>query len=289
MRCALSVSCERILDVELDLTRLPTGTAGWCALIDYVLTLGDLSEVDYLELKGKLPFTEKSDRKRSAVVVSRAVLGLANRMPDTAERHLGGFGVVLVGIHDQQVVGAEQVDGAVLHDGLRPYVGDDGPRWDYVYVNHPDGLVLAVVVDPPQWGDRIHACRKSYSADDGSLTVCDGDLFVRVPGKTRQATSSDLADLELRRDRSPNPGAQVSVEYSESFDRVDSESVEKLVMQLIDDTAESLLGGLTTKGASTRYGGALASLMSQEDRRSPEDFEVASRRGAQRLLGRWRK
>jgi hypothetical protein len=81
-------------------------------------------------------------------VVARAALGLSNRMPDTADKHLGGHGVVLVGLRGKQVLGAGEVDGAVLHDALQPYLGDSGPRWDYVYINHPDGLVLAVVVDP---------------------------------------------------------------------------------------------------------------------------------------------
>jgi hypothetical protein len=83
------------------------------------LALGDLSEVDWLEVKGDLPFGDKSDRKRSAVVVARAALGLSNRMPDTADKHLGGHGVVLVGLLGQQVSGADEVDGAVLHDALQ--------------------------------------------------------------------------------------------------------------------------------------------------------------------------
>jgi hypothetical protein len=82
-------------------------------------------------------------------------------MPDLAEKHLGGAGVVLIGIGQQQtVVGAEQVDGAVLRDAVEPYVGEDGPRWDYQFISHRDGLILAVIVDPPRWGDSIHACRK---------------------------------------------------------------------------------------------------------------------------------
>lgn len=121
--------------MDVDLSRLPTGTAGWQALVDHTLALGDLSEVDYLELKGKLGFAVKVDRKRSAVVVARAVLGMANRMPDAAGRQLDGHGVVLVGVDRGQVVGAEQVDGAVLHDALEPYLGKDGPGWDYVFLN----------------------------------------------------------------------------------------------------------------------------------------------------------
>jgi hypothetical protein len=97
-------------------------------------------------------------------------------------------------------------------------------------------------------------------------------VFVRVPGKTRPATSSDIFNLERRRDLSPTTGARIRVGYSDTFDRVDSGSVEKLVRQLIGETAESLLGGLKTKVASNLYGGALASLMSQEDRRDPENF-----------------
>lgn len=258
--------------MDPDLSRLPTGTAGWCALVDHALALGDLSEVDWLELKGDLPFGDKSDRKRSAVVVARAALGLSNRMPDTADKHMGGHGVVLVGLLGQQVSGADEVDGAVLHDALQPYLGDGGPRWDYVYINHPDGLVLAVVVDPPHWGDRIHACRKEYSAADGNLSVRDGDVFVRVPGKTRPATSHDLAALELRRDRAPSRGAQVSVRYGDSFDRVDRSSVEQCVGETIDQMAEGLLAGVTSSALSkSRYGAGLGMFV-HEDQRSPDEF-----------------
>lgn len=55
------------LGVEVDLSRLPTGSTGWQALVDHALSLGDLSEVGYLELKGTLPFGERASRKRSAV------------------------------------------------------------------------------------------------------------------------------------------------------------------------------------------------------------------------------
>ncbi len=58
--------------VDVDVSRLPTGSAAWLALVDFALRLGDLSEVDWLELKGTLPFTAKSDRKRSAVTLARA-------------------------------------------------------------------------------------------------------------------------------------------------------------------------------------------------------------------------
>jgi hypothetical protein len=47
--------------MDADLSRLPAGTSGWLALANHALALGDLSEVDYLELKGALSFTERQD------------------------------------------------------------------------------------------------------------------------------------------------------------------------------------------------------------------------------------
>ncbi|WP_415840902.1 hypothetical protein, partial [Nocardiopsis rhodophaea] len=265
--------------MEADLSRLPTGTSGWLALACHAASLGDLSEVDWLELKGALPFTERQDRKRSAVVVSRAILGMANRMPDIAQKHLSGYGVVLVGIDNRSVVGAEPVDGAVLRDAVKAYIGEDGPRWDHQFIDHPDGLVLALVVDPPQWGDHIHACRKDYSADDTKLAIRDGEVFVRVPGKTRPATSHDLSQLERRRSRAPHTGADLRVEYDGAFDRIVTENVRELVESMVDDEAADLLSELPSDPPSwPLYTPGSRALFSQTaglgDRRSPDRFRA---------------
>jgi hypothetical protein len=272
--------------MDVDLSRLPPGTAGWLALADHALALGDLSEVDYLELKGALPFNARQDRKRSAVVLSRAILGMANRMPDAAERHLGGYGVVLVGIDQQAVVGAEQVDGAILRDAVEPYVGEDGPRWDHQFIDHPSGLVLAVTVDPPQWGDRIHACRKEYSDHASGLGVRDGDVLVRVPGQTRQATSYDLAQLELRRSRAPHTGAQVRVSYVGAFDRTSRSNVHELIEGMVDEVADELLDGIPAPVPRSPYSVGVQAILEQTaaraDKRSPDRFraDVEEWRGA---------
>ena len=266
--------------MEADLSRLPTGNAAWLALVDHALALGDLAEVDFLEFKGELPFTDRSARKRSAATLARAILGLANRLPDVAERHLGGYGVVLVGIRGHVVVGAEQVDGAVLHDALQPYLGDDGPRWDYTYVQHGEGLVLAVVVDPPRWGDLIHPCRKEFSSDDGKVHVRDGDIFTRVPGKTRRSTSSDLADLQRRRERSPMQGARLSVGYSDTFDHVDTDSVIHIITRAVDQKADELLDSLQVRSGDPLVGAKWSATLHAltGDQRSPRRFEAAVER-----------
>lgn len=265
--------------MNTDLSRLPAGTAGWVALVDHALALGDLSEVDYLELKGALSFTERQDRKRSAVVMSRAILGMANRMPDLAEKHLGGSGVVLIGIDQSQtLVGAESVDAAVLRDLVEQYVGEDGPPWDHQFINHPDGLVLAVIVDAPQWGDRIHACRKDYSDDSSRLAVRDGEVLVRVPGQTRPATSHDLANLERRRAKAPHTGAQVSVSYAGAFDRISRGNVHELIEGMVEAEADQLMDSIPAPVPRSPYSSSIQAMLEQTsgrpDRRSPQQFRA---------------
>lgn len=264
--------------VDADLSRLPTGTSGWLSLVNYALALGDLSEVDYLELKGRLAFTQ-GEGKRSALVLSRAILGMANRMPDLAERHLGGFGIVFVGISQQQeVVSAEEVDAATLSDLVKAYVGEDGPCWDHQFIRHPDGLVLAVIVDPPQWGDSIHACRKNYSSNIGNLSIRDGEVLVRVSGQTRPATSRDLSQLEMRRSKAPHTGAQVRVEYVGAYDRTSRANVREIIEGMVASAAESLLAGLSnSRIRSARQSDILSvmgSALGSADRRSPETFHA---------------
>lgn len=230
-------------------------------------------------MKGALSFTERQHRKRSAVVLSRAILGMANRMPNLAEQHLGGSGVVFVGIDQQQtVVGAEPVDGAVLRDLVEPYVGEDGPCWDHQFINHPDGLILAVIVNPPQWGDSIHACRKDYSDDATKLAVRDGEVLVRVPGKTRPATSYDLSQLEMRRSKAPHTGAQVRVAYVGAFDRTSRANVRELIEDMVASVAEDLVHSLPDPTPRSIYGSGMQALIEQTsdlaDRRSPDSFRA---------------
>lgn len=104
-----------------------------------------------------------------------------------------------------------------------------------------------------------------------SLVHARGDVFVRVPGKTRPATSTDLDNLERRRDRSPHTGAQVNIEYGDRFHRVDSSSVVGIIREMVEEDADSLLAGVRSRRSTYPYGGALASL-THEDGRSPEKF-----------------
>lgn len=223
--------------MEADLTRLPLGESGWRALVDHALTLGDLAEVDYLELKGALPFERRPAKKRSAYTIGRAILGMANRPTHVAARHLGGNGVVLVGVGAEGVDPVERVDPAVLFDAINPYVGQDGLVWDVVYVDHADGLVMAVVVAPPSPGMPLFTWQKEYS-DDGD-TLRDGDILVRVLGKTQRATSQDIRALQQRLTASTDTAADISIEVVGGYDHIDHQSVVDLIRGDVDEIADA--------------------------------------------------
>jgi len=66
-------------------------------------------------------------------------------------------------------------------------------------------------------------------------------VFVRMPGKTRQATSNDVRNLEDRRERSSNKGAAVAVGYTGTYDYVDNDVVTSLVWDAINVTRDQLI------------------------------------------------
>lgn len=232
--------------MEFDSTRLPTGRSSWTALIDYALSLGDLAELDYLEAKGTLPFDRLSS-KASGATIARAILGMANRMPEVAAQHLEGRGVVLVGISGGEVVGAEEVDPADLEPHVVAYVGEDGPDWSVQYVRHPKGLVMVVVVGPPRWGDPIRTWRREATLN--AKQILDGTIFVRT-ARTHPATSTEVANLSRRLTVSPHAVVEPQVEFLGQFDRASIDSMKSYVQQVVDRLVEEQLEDVPSGGRS---------------------------------------
>lgn len=165
-------------------------------LVRAVVSAEVSDETEWLEWKSGLDLT----RPDGIVHIARAVLGLANRMPDKAARHAGGVGYVLVGVSPGQLEGVTPIDPAILDDKLNPYLGGShGPRpeWSPIYLQVGGKSVLVIIVEPPQWGDPIFCLSK------GSEKHADGTVLVRRPGKTTPANSREMEALQHRLRASP--------------------------------------------------------------------------------------
>ncbi len=226
-----------------DAGRLPTGDQGWAELLGYAMALGDLAEAPWLELKSRLPL-DKSGRKRAGALLAREILGFGNRMPDEAERYLGGHAVILVGGGEGQVEGVEPIDGAELRPHIVRFLDTDGPGWDFRYFLHDGATVLAIIVDPPRWGTDAYLCQAQYTPGDGtSLTLRDGDIFVRHGASVRPANSADIRKLRSRAGRYFG-ALDFAPGLSLGFDRVDVDSVEDWYQRWVRQIVKERLDGL---------------------------------------------
>ncbi|MCK2200568.1 ATP-binding protein [Corynebacterium callunae] len=175
---------------ELDTSRAPRGLLAAQALVKAAAQLGDLAERHYLELKSTLDLSQKKDKEK----IAKFILGAANRMPDVAASVFEGFGVMLIGVAKDEIVGIPPVEMMDISQVVQKYLGANGPRWDiqWVPIENSSNQVLMVLVDPPLAGQGPFPCRASGE----SLT--DGRVYIRADGQTREATSGEL-DLLLER------------------------------------------------------------------------------------------
>lgn len=177
------------MTLDFDTTTAPRRPSELAGLVAAVVEADRTDETDWLEWKSALDLVRAEGRFN----VARAILGLANRRPDYAQRVCEGYGFVVVGAEPGEVAGVDDVDPAVLDDGLSPYLGGSkGPRWSAAYVRVNGKQVLVVTVDPPQAGDPIFSLRKAFDK------AHDGMVFVRRPGKTEPASSADVDYLSDR-------------------------------------------------------------------------------------------
>lgn len=163
------------------------------AIVEWILQEAtDSAESDYLEWKTGYDLTGVPGRLATA----RQVIGLANRHPDRAARHVEGCGYLLLGVEPGNLVGMPEHDPADLENWLTPYLGPH-IAWDPSYVSLDGKHVLFVTVEAPRWGDEIHCLRQSAADRDGR-TVREGTVWIRKLGKTEQATASDMDMLAAR-------------------------------------------------------------------------------------------
>ena len=207
--------------LDFDTTDAPETPQDFCQFLDAIHAASDEDETDWLEWKSQFDFSQSKDR----FSLAKAVLGMANRQPEAAERYCQGFGYIVLGVEPSSHPGVSKTDPAKVTDGLEPYLGIDGPQWNHQYVAFRGIDVLIVSVNPPRHGDGLFCLMKTFDHHR------EGTIFVRKTGKTEPAKPQDIRWLVERACRSrlairlelsdPAPLPWVGIgELTETIDRV---------------------------------------------------------------------
>jgi hypothetical protein len=131
-------------------------------------------ETNWIEWKSSLDLSVAEGK----FVVSKAILGFANRSVDQASLACEGAAYMLIGAEPGAAAGISEVDFATLGQRLKTYV--NGPRWSPHHIKISGATVLVFVVEPPRAGDPIHVLQKQYSGHNpGSATFNAGTVFTR--------------------------------------------------------------------------------------------------------------
>ncbi|KQR86336.1 hypothetical protein [Microbacterium sp. Leaf179] len=174
----------------IDLSRPPIGEIAAAQLVLAAAKIGDLAERHYLELKGPGDLASKQNKQK----VAKFILGAANRSPERAMEAFDGYGVMVIGVTKEGIVGVPPVEMLSLEQTIAPFLGAAGPKWDVVRVP-VEGFthqVLLVLVSPPKSGHPVFICREN---GDG---LHSGRIYYRADGETREANAGEMDQLLAR-------------------------------------------------------------------------------------------
>lgn len=198
---------------------IPLGERAWRSILDHVIAIGDEAETTYLEVKGGVDLNSKV----GVAKVAKFLLGAANRRPHEAARHFHGYAVLVVGAQKGSVPGVPRgVEAHELEDRLRPYLGSQFPAFEFGRIGvSEDREVLFVISQPPQDGQPIFPCHKSFQGDDRSDNLDDGAVYVRGMSNTRPARAGEILALVERARGGGKSPIDLDVEIVGSIERVD--------------------------------------------------------------------
>ena len=101
-------------------------------------------ELDWVEWKSEVDLHERLWRARA----SKFILGAANRPLPRAAQHASGCAYLLLGVGPGRLPGTTPIDPASLEQGLRQYLGADGPVWSPQVVPIDGVMVVVITVEP---------------------------------------------------------------------------------------------------------------------------------------------
>jgi hypothetical protein len=94
------------------------------------------------------------------------ILGLANRLPDRAALHAGGYGYLTIGAQPGSARGITRVDPASHGQGVQSWLGTEGPAW-WPHYDEEQGAPVLVVVAPPQPPALLPSFRQVFTSVKG--------------------------------------------------------------------------------------------------------------------------
>jgi hypothetical protein len=223
--------------MPIDFTMLPRGQMAWSDLVEHVRDTGDDYETDYLEVKSDVDPTTNVGRAK----IAKYILGSANRLPDLAEMHFEGHGVMVLGVQKGAILGVPTVDEKDLKNYLANYTGGGArPTWWTERVEVPGGAgrhVFIIVVAPPRYGDPIFPCRKEFTEPGGKRPLLlNGGVYVRPSSETRAANAAEIDSLcqRLVTGHKPKATPVVKVKGNVYRCRWDSGLLEKYIEHVRD-------------------------------------------------------
>jgi hypothetical protein len=203
---------EEPMPLQLDLKRALRSHADLASLVQAVHDAPQTeTEKHWLEWKSALEL----GTKHATATIARAVLGFANRAPETAARTTDGCAYLLVGVEPGAAAGVTHIDIAQLEGQLRPYVGV-GPTWSADYVSCGGVEVLVITVEAPRQGDPPHPVRKTLTVEAPTgkerVALQDGNVLVRREASTHVASAVEIDMLYQRAARDRDQSIDVDLE-----------------------------------------------------------------------------
>lgn len=181
------------LDTNID----PNIPASRDRIAEWVKAVGDKAESQGLEVKSSLEFSTRSERNKSYAKITKFILASANRDQKQAMRDYQGYGVMLIGVTQNEVCGLEDIpEQHNFEDATRGYFGSTIPVYRFVPHEFEDKNLLFVIVDPPVNGKEIYICSKEYrSQEKGGDQLRDGAIYCRESTQTIEANSVQVRDM----------------------------------------------------------------------------------------------
>lgn len=217
-------------------------------IAEWVKAVGDRAESQGLEVKSTLDFSTRSERKKSYAKITKFILASANRDQNQAMRDYQGYGVMLIGVTQDEVCGLENVpEQHDFEDATRGYFGSASPAFHFEHHIFEGKDLLFVIVDPPVNGEEIYICSKEYrSQEKGGDQLRDGAIYCRESTQTIEANSVQMRGI-IDRLLGGKVGLDLGIPSIFSGPHIDNETLINMYSRPKEKYAEYLLEELKGK------------------------------------------